>query len=230
MDYRKIYNKIVERAQYRKLESYVEKHHIIPKCIGGLDIKENIVELTAREHFLCHMLLCEIYPNENKLKHALFLMAIGKQKIKEKTYVIGSRVYERLKEEYSTMLKGIKQSQETKNKKSKSMLNVWDNKTNEEKSIIGKKRWETRRKNGTDKVHPNHAGKISRSLKGKKRLSTEKYGKAVQQFDLEGNFITEYFNAQEAERKLGKQGKNNIQNAAGNRQKTAYGFIWKYKN
>ena len=83
MDYTKTYNQIIERAQNRKLDGYTEKHHIVPKCIGGLDVKENIVKLTAREHFLCHMLLCEIYPKENKLKHALFLMAIGKQKVKE---------------------------------------------------------------------------------------------------------------------------------------------------
>jgi hypothetical protein len=71
MDYTRIYNQIVERAQTRKLEGYVEKHHIVPKCIGGLDVKENIVELTAREHFLCHMLLCEIYPQEIKDKMSL---------------------------------------------------------------------------------------------------------------------------------------------------------------
>ena len=84
MDYQKIYNQIVEKAKNRMLEGYKEKHHIIPKCLGGNNDKDNLVELTAREHFLCHMLLCEIYPKEYKLKHALFLMAIGKQKVKEK--------------------------------------------------------------------------------------------------------------------------------------------------
>ena len=78
MDYQKIYNQIIERAKNRILECYKEKHHIVPKCLGGDNNENNLVELTAREHFLCHMLLCEIYPNENKLKHVLFLMAIGK--------------------------------------------------------------------------------------------------------------------------------------------------------
>ena len=45
--------------------SYVEKHHIIPRCIGGSDHKENLVSLTAREHFVCHLLLtvdvCVLY-------------------------------------------------------------------------------------------------------------------------------------------------------------------------
>jgi hypothetical protein len=42
MNYQKIYNQIIERAQNRILEGYVEKHHIIPKCLGGLDNKELI--------------------------------------------------------------------------------------------------------------------------------------------------------------------------------------------
>ena len=129
MDYKKIYNQIIERAKTRQLEGYVEKHHIIPKCLGGDDKKENIVQLTAREHFLCHKLLVEIYPKESKLKHALFLMSIGKQKTKNKHYKISSREYERLKLEYSLFLTGKKQSDKTKDKKSKSMKVIWHNKS-----------------------------------------------------------------------------------------------------
>ena len=51
MDYQKIYDQIIERAKNRQLEGYKEKHHIIPKCVGGTNDKENLVELTAREHF-----------------------------------------------------------------------------------------------------------------------------------------------------------------------------------
>ena len=86
MHYFSRYTKIIEYFKHNFHEGYNEKHHIIPKCLGGDNSENNLVELTAREHFLCHMLLCEIYPNENKLKHALFLMAIGKQKIKEKRH------------------------------------------------------------------------------------------------------------------------------------------------
>ena len=229
MDYTRIYNQIIERAQTRKLEGYVEKHHIVPKCIGGLDIKENIVELTAREHFLCHMLLCEIYPQENKLKHALFLMAIGKQKVKEKTYVIGSRVYERLKEEYSAMLAGKKQSQDTKNKKSKSMLGVWDGKTKEEMSEIGQKIWDTRRKNGNDKIQPEHAEKISQSLKGRKITWDRKRNKTITQYDSDGNIIKEYESQSQASRETNIS-QSDISSCCNGKQKTAGGFTWKFKN
>tara|TARA_R110002153_G_scaffold250894_1_gene407748 strand:+ start:45 stop:662 length:618 start_codon:yes stop_codon:yes gene_type:complete len=98
MDYSKIYNKIVNRAKNRKLTCYTEKHHILPKCIGGGDEIENIVELTAREHFLSHRLLCEMYPTEPKLFYALWLMAIGKNKFKNtEPYNTTSREYERIK-------------------------------------------------------------------------------------------------------------------------------------
>ena len=226
MDYIRIYNQIIERAQNRKLDGYVEKHHITPKCMGGLDAKENIVELTAREHFLCHMLLCEIYPQIYKLKHALFLMAIGKQKVKEKIYVIGSRMYERLRKEYSEMLTGKKQTQETRDKKSKSMLSVWDGKTKEEMSEIGQKRWETRRKNGNDKVTQKQAENISNALKGRKITWDRKRNKTILQFDTQNNFIQEWPSISEAERQVG----GDIKSAIAGRQKTAAGFIWRSKN
>jgi hypothetical protein len=117
MDYAKIYNQIIVHAQNRKLDGYVEKHHIVPKCIGGLDIKENIVELTAREHFLCHKLLCVIYHQEYKLLYALWLMAIGKKRSKNiDPYRITSREYERIKIEFATRRKQVKVTQHHKNK------------------------------------------------------------------------------------------------------------------
>lgn len=226
MDYQKIYNQIVERGKTRQLEGYKEKHHILPKCLGGSNDEDNIVELTAREHFLCHMLLCEIYPNENKLRHALFLMAIGKQKIKEKTYVINSRIYERLKTEYSQMLTGKNQSQETKNKKSKSMKRIWSQKSEKEMSEIGQKRWETRKVNGNDKITPEHAAKIKAAIQNRKIEWDLGTSKPIIQYDLQGNFIKEWPSRSEAKRWLGS---GDIAGCLAGKQKQAGGFIWKYK-
>ena len=101
MDYNKIYNDLIDRARNRDLTGYTEKHHIIPKCMGGTDKSTNLIVLTAREHFLSHKLLCEIYPTEVKLYYALWLMAIGKHKRKDITYYqITSRDYERIKLAY----------------------------------------------------------------------------------------------------------------------------------
>ena len=56
------YYDIVNRAmsQYRKKGqgAYYESHHIIPKCMGGSNERTNLVLLTPKEHFVCHLLLC----------------------------------------------------------------------------------------------------------------------------------------------------------------------------
>jgi hypothetical protein len=106
MNYQKIYNQIIERAKIRQLEGYKEKHHIIPKCLGGNDDKSNIVELTAREHFLCHLLLVEIYPNNIRLLHAVFMMSnIKKRKNFQNNVFISSRLYECIKLKRSKLQK-----------------------------------------------------------------------------------------------------------------------------
>jgi len=97
MNYHKLYNQIIERGKSRILDGYKERHHIIPRCIGGTDELDNIVELTAKEHFICHKLLTEIYPNENKLHYAIWMMTTMSD-IMERDYKIGSREYHRLRE------------------------------------------------------------------------------------------------------------------------------------
>lgn len=223
MNYQKIYNQIIERAKTLQLEGYVEKHHIIPKCLGGTDDKENIVQLTAREHFLCHKLLVEIYPNESKLKHALFLMSIGKQKTKDKHYKISSREYERLKLEYSLFLTGKKQSNKTKLKKSKAMKLVWDNKTEEEIKQYSKKVWETRIKNGTNVVTKEQAENISKALLGRKMPWRTKQ---VSQYNLDGKWIRDWESKAEI---MKDPNYGNVQGCMNGTQNTAYGYIWKFK-
>lgn len=51
------YIQIINKAKNRVLNEYCEKHHIIPRCVGGKDNKNNITRLTAREHLICHLLL-----------------------------------------------------------------------------------------------------------------------------------------------------------------------------
>lgn len=56
-----------------KADCYVEQHHIIPRSEGGLDEPDNLVNLTAREHYIAHLLLAKIY-GDWKMTNALFLM------------------------------------------------------------------------------------------------------------------------------------------------------------
>ena len=75
MDYLKIYNQLIERAQSRDDETtFYEKHHVIPRCIGGTDNPSNIVKLTPEEHYVAHQLLVKIYPHNAKLSFAASMM------------------------------------------------------------------------------------------------------------------------------------------------------------
>lgn len=74
MNYNKIYNQIIERAKDRELECYTEKHHIIPRCMGGSDEESNLAKLTPEEHYVCHQLLVKIHPGNSKLIYAANMM------------------------------------------------------------------------------------------------------------------------------------------------------------
>lgn len=65
MDYSKHYDRLIETRRNRdKIPGeYYEKHHIVMKSMGGSDDPNNLVTLTAREHFLAHWLLWRIYRN-----------------------------------------------------------------------------------------------------------------------------------------------------------------------
>ena len=92
MNYEKIYNQIIERAKSRNVEGYTEKHHIVPKCMNGTNSIDNIVKLTAREHFLAHWLLHEIYPNNTDLRYSFWSMCRSSDN--QKRYIPSSRIYE----------------------------------------------------------------------------------------------------------------------------------------
>ena len=97
MDYQKIYNSIVSNP---KTTGYTERHHIVPRCLGGDNHKPNLVSLSYREHFLCHWLLCKIYPNNPKLKAAFAKML---ETTKHKTRIISSKHFEAVKRNLKDM-------------------------------------------------------------------------------------------------------------------------------
>ena len=104
MNYQKIYDQIIDRARERELNGYRERHHILPRCMGGDDSPENLVELTAREHFLCHWLLTKIHPtgkNHFKAVHAFSLMVWGAAGPGQSRFRARSHVYANFRTVYS---------------------------------------------------------------------------------------------------------------------------------
>ena len=68
------YNQLIETHRNINILGYNEKHHIIPKCMGGTDEKNNIIPLTAKAHYVAHHLLHKAYPNNKKLANAFGMM------------------------------------------------------------------------------------------------------------------------------------------------------------
>jgi len=77
MNYERIYDSLVTRAKNRKFEGYTEKHHIIPKCMGGIDDVVNLVDLTPEEHYVAHQLLVKMYPENVSLVYAANMMCVS---------------------------------------------------------------------------------------------------------------------------------------------------------
>jgi len=208
MNYQKIYNQIIKRAQNRILEGYKEKHHIIPKCLGGNNDKENLVELTAREHFLCHMLLCEIYPNKHKLIQALWLMSIGKNKRNvTHNYSFSSRTYEKIN--MSVFYTEEVRKKMSENRKGK-VIHTEESKQKISESKKGKPRniiW---------------GDKISESKKGK-----PKQGKPIIQIHPYTKEVINIFSSITEAKRITKI--NGISSNLAGKTKTSGGYIWKYK-
>lgn len=138
MNYANIYNKIIENAKIKNNidNKYYEVHHIIPKCLGGSDNKENLVKLTLREHYVCHKLLAEIYKDNKSIWHAYWMMTISTigalENIKKENYfrvdgeqlrrikpilegekiIITSREYEYCREYWRSLIRGVKRNKE----------------------------------------------------------------------------------------------------------------------
>lgn len=98
MDYKKHYNLLIERSKTRQLTGYIERHHVVPRCIGGTDEKSNLVELTPEEHYVAHQLLVKIYPESASLVYAARMLTVQNkmQKRNNKQYGWLKRRYQRI--------------------------------------------------------------------------------------------------------------------------------------
>jgi len=191
--YTKWYYQIVnKRLSSSVLENeYGEKHHIIPRSLGGDDSKNNIIKLTAREHFICHLLLVKMVSNKNhkyKMVKAAFGMAImNKNKI-------NSKMYESLKHQYSEIMKNDNPSKrpEIREKISKTLKSLPKRKTNYKHSdetkkkisdaVIGRVPWNKGRKyegGGMTGLTHSEETKALISSKMRGRKLSEQHKKAV---------------------------------------------------
>lgn len=104
--YTRWYIQICNRGLYRKCPIvYIERHHIVPRSINPIWIKEkeNLVALTAKEHFIVHLCLTKMFEQYSKqhyqMMKAVFFFKLSNDDMNR----YNSKIYSILKEKYSKL-------------------------------------------------------------------------------------------------------------------------------
>ena len=173
--YTKLYYNIINSATSISNNEYTEKHHIIPKSIGGTDNQSNIIKLTGRQHFVCHWLLTKMVNGKAKNKMIFAVNKMMSNSKNQNRYKITCRKYELLKIQFAK-------------------ANLFNNKEwqllQRNNNHIGKKRseetkqklrdsWAINKNNRIGINHPSY-GKI-RSIETLKKMSISMKGKLVKE-------------------------------------------------
>lgn len=115
------YWNIIEHAKTKSIIGYKEQHHILPRSLGGSNDSDNLVYLTAREHFIVHWLLTKMTSGKAKAKMMYAWWSFFTHKSSRK---FSSKYYEILKKSNI----GSKQKSE-----------FWKNISSEERKTISEK-------------------------------------------------------------------------------------------
>lgn len=223
MNYEKLYDNLIqsrfslkkEREILKKEGHYFEIHHIIPKCKGGTNDYDNLVILTAKEHFISHRILWVIYKDRQMALAYNRMLSCNKNQQR----VYSSRQYQDAREAYrltnlgNTFSKGLKRvkTQEQIEKHSKKMKGKFIGENN---PFYGKKHSDET-KNILSQKAKERKGCKSAGYKGKRVISKD--GEIVGIFDTNedvSNFLGSSISS--------------IKNVLGGNQKTTKGHTIKY--
>lgn len=175
------YCSLVERGRKRQLNGYKETHHILPRCMGGPDNSENLVDLTGREHFLAHLLLVK-FTDEPKLRKSLW--GFRRRGANSRLFEIAARLHgeemrrqntghvvtDEVRRKISLAHTGKRLSEETKRKisrvrKGKKLPEQWAR--NIAKGKLGKVRGPNKTKKDMRYCTEEFRSRMSKKLKGK---------------------------------------------------------------
>ena len=220
MNYQTIYDQIIDRARKesrQKVEggAYYEAHHIVPRCMGGEGTvaawrnHPNIVLLIPKEHYIAHILLCRIYPTNNKVYYALWRMINPGNR--PKTYKVTSSLYTEVRGQVAQQLR----VQNTGRVKSAATIQKL-----------------SKPKPKRTQQHIDSLKRVAkeRGFKGPQK-DTNWYravSKQIYQYSKDGVLIKEWESIQQASTTLSIN-RSDIGSTCSGRCKSAGGFIWKYK-
>ena len=160
MNYFLAYQRLIAKAKARVCpEGYVERHHVLPKALGGSDDSSNLVALIAREHFLSHVLLAKIHGGDmwlpvvrmktfkdgSKANSRLYEMARVANALEVGKRLKGSKLSDEHKMKIGQSGRGQKRSEETRRKISEALKNKPKSEQHRKslaEAILGSKRLE----------------------------------------------------------------------------------------
>lgn len=168
------YKSFLKECANTSYESNVvlHKHHIIPKCLGGSNKKENLVKLSVEDHIKAHLLLAECFDEGSKEQ----ISNLRSARILNKNSIRDQSIIDKISESYrgdKNPFYGKKHSEENikkiveRNKKRKNISydDFYGKDSLQQKKIRSdstKEQWSNR----TDEERKTISEKISNSLTG----------------------------------------------------------------
>lgn len=106
MDYEGVYLKLIGKHghPYKPLDGYYERHHIIPKSMGGTDTADNLIFLSGRAHFIAHWLLWKLHKNK-EMGFAFAMMSNASYSRNHSGRYVNSAAYSAAKSAFSSSMK-----------------------------------------------------------------------------------------------------------------------------
>lgn len=97
------YQRFIDGLKGQSVDGYAEVHHIVPRSLGGSDDDDNLIRLTARQHYVAHWMLARAIGGA--ASRSFFMMSnLGKYgKVNSATYEIARAEYA---DQVSKQLKG----------------------------------------------------------------------------------------------------------------------------
>ena len=99
------YLKFINYCKNIEFDCYTETHHIIPRSFNGTNDNSNLIKLSARHHYIAHLLLARA-TNSPKMIKALHKMVYSTNGDVQRNYKITSRVYAYVREEHAKIVSG----------------------------------------------------------------------------------------------------------------------------
>lgn len=88
------YLKFIDSCKNQVVDGYFEKHHIVPRCLGGSNDSSNLVKMTPRQHFIAHLILSKMFEGANRSK---MHFAVWNMVNRDNGVRTNSRTYEKLR-------------------------------------------------------------------------------------------------------------------------------------